>query len=157
MLRARVTQLRRFSTEFSKHSQLLGRLGLSQMNDGVYIGRWVKGEGEVVDSINPATNEKIASVRTASVSQVQLALDEINKAQAKWKDTPAPVRGELVRQMRIALDDKKEDLGALVSIEMGKILAEGVGEVQEYIDVCDYACGLSRTMAGSVIPSERVN
>ena len=151
----KMSRVRRFySTEFSKHADLLSRLGLSETNDGVYFGKWQKGQGPIVNSINPATNEVIASVRTASVNQVQEALNEIEKAKRDWKDTPAPVRGEIVRQMRLALDENKEDLGALVSIEMGKILPEGVGEVQEYIDVCDYAVGLSRTMAGSVIPSE---
>lgn len=68
---------------------------------------------------------------------------------------PPPKRGEIVRQMRVALDDKKEALGKLVALEMGKILAEGIGEVQEYVDICDYAVGLSRMIGGSVIPSER--
>ena len=150
----RLSRVRHYSSEYSKHSKLLSRLGLSEINDGVYVGKWVQGQGPVVESVNPATNQVIASVRTASVSQVQLALDEIAKAKVEWRDTPAPVRGEIVRKMRLALDEKKQDLGALVSIEMGKILPEGVGEVQEYIDICDYAVGLSRTMAGSVIPSE---
>lgn len=68
---------------------------------------------------------------------------------------PTPKRGEIVRQMREELDAHKQALGRLVSIEMGKILAEGVGEVQEYIDICDYALGLSRQIGGSVVPSER--
>lgn len=68
---------------------------------------------------------------------------------------PVPQRGEIVRQMRVALDEKKQELGKLVALEMGKILPEGVGEVQEYIDICDYAVGLSRSLAGQVIPSER--
>jgi aldehyde dehydrogenase family 7 protein A1 len=67
---------------------------------------------------------------------------------------PAPKRGEIVRQMRAALNEKCEPLGQLVSLEMGKITAEGIGEVQEYIDICDYAVGLSRMMNGQVIPSE---
>ncbi len=68
--------------------------------------------------------------------------------------TPAPRRGEIVRQMRVALDEKKEALGKLVALEMGKILPEGLGEVQEYLDICDYSIGLSRTIGGSVLPSE---
>lgn len=70
---------------------------------------------------------------------------------------PAPGRGEVVRQMRVALEAKKEPLGRLVALEMGKILPEGLGEVQEYIDICDYAVGLSRMLNGKVIPSERPN
>lgn len=72
-----------------------------------------------------------------------------------WRETPAPKRGEIVRQMRDALNDKLEPLGALVSLEMGKILPEGKGEVQEYIDICDYALGLGRSLNGQVVPSER--
>jgi len=72
-----------------------------------------------------------------------------------WRETPAPKRGEIVRQMRDALNDKLEPLGALVSLEMGKILPEGKGEVQEYIDICDFALGLSRSLNGQVVPSER--
>jgi len=72
-----------------------------------------------------------------------------------WRETPAPKRGEIVRQMRDALNAKLEPLGALVSLEMGKILPEGLGEVQEYIDICDYALGLGRSLNGQVVPSER--
>ena len=72
-----------------------------------------------------------------------------------WRETPAPKRGEIVRQMRDALNAKLEPLGALVSLEMGKILPEGKGEVQEYIDICDFALGLGRTLNGQVVPSER--
>lgn len=72
-----------------------------------------------------------------------------------WADMPAPKRGEIVRQIGDALREKLEPLGKLVSLEMGKILPEGIGEVQEYVDICDYAVGLSRMLPGSVIPSER--
>ena len=72
-----------------------------------------------------------------------------------WSNTPAPARGEVVRKIGERLRIHREDLGVLISLEMGKILAEGVGEVQEAIDICDYAVGLSRALNGSVIPSER--
>jgi len=72
-----------------------------------------------------------------------------------WRLTPAPKRGEIVRQMRVALNEKKLPLGQLVALEMGKILQEGLGEVQEYIDIADYAVGLSRMINGKIIPSER--
>jgi aldehyde dehydrogenase family 7 protein A1 len=147
-----------FSTvksEFAQHSKLLKRLGLDFENAGVFDGKWKIGKGELIHSINPATNQIIASVSTGSPIQLQETLDKMGKVKKMWCEKPAPVRGEIVRQMRCALDEKKNDLGKLVSLEMGKILAEGVGEVQEYIDICDYAVGLSRSMAGSVIPSER--
>jgi aldehyde dehydrogenase family 7 member A1 len=73
----------------------------------------------------------------------------------KWAKTPVPVRGEIVRQIGQALRDKKDALGALTSLEMGKIRSEGLGEVQEYIDICDMATGMSRMISGSVLPSER--
>jgi aldehyde dehydrogenase family 7 protein A1 len=106
-------------SEFSKHAKLLRRLDLDAENQGVFFGKWVEGEGPRVQSINPVTNNEIASVRTASPHQVKLALDAIEKVKYKWRETPAPVRGEIVRQMRVALNEKKEDLGALVSLEMG--------------------------------------
>jgi aldehyde dehydrogenase family 7 protein A1 len=153
----RLKTLRRFTTasEFSKHSELLSNLGLESQNPGIFDGSWKEGKGELVHSINPATNNIIASVRQGTPEQLQQTLKKIEKVKPMWRDTPAPVRGEIVRQMREALHQKKDLLGQLVSLEMGKILPEGLGEVQEYIDICDYAVGLSRTFAGSVIPSER--
>lgn len=79
----------------------------------------------------------------------------MKSAKLVWRNVPAPKRGEIVRQMRQALADNIQPLGLLVSLETGKILAEGIGEIQEYVDVCDYAVGLSRMMEGKVIPSER--
>lgn len=73
----------------------------------------------------------------------------------KWAKTPAPIRGEIVRQIGEAMRKKKEALGMLISLEMGKIKSEGLGEVQEYIDICDMATGMSRTIEGKVLPSER--
>lgn len=124
MLRA----VRRLSTvsEFTKHSALLQSLGLGQENDGVYHGKWVSGSGPVVQSINPATNKVIASTRTGSVSDLKKALALIEKVKPMWRDMPAPQRGEIVRQMRQALEAKKDALGALVALEMGKILQEGI-------------------------------
>jgi aldehyde dehydrogenase family 7 protein A1 len=80
---------------------------------------------------------------------------EATKAWKKWADTPAPHRGEIVRQIGDALRQNLEPLGKLVSLEMGKIVPEGIGEVQEYVDICDYAVGLSRSLPGSIFPSER--
>lgn len=77
------------------------------------------------------------------------------KGKNEWMTTPIPKRGEIIRQIGDALRKKKKALGQLISLEMGKILSEGEGEVQEFIDICDMACGMSRTLSGSVIPSER--
>ncbi|KAJ3151020.1 Alpha-aminoadipic semialdehyde dehydrogenase [Geranomyces variabilis] len=140
--------------ESSKHVSLLSKLSMAVENDGVYTGKW-SGNGPVVHSINPATGKVIASVRTGTPRDLNRALEEIEKVKPMWREMPMPKRGEIVRQMREELDAVKGPLGELVALEMGKILPEGVGEVQEYIDVCDYAVGLSRQIAGSVIPSER--
>jgi aldehyde dehydrogenase family 7 protein A1 len=79
----------------------------------------------------------------------------MEKEKERWINTPMPVRGEIVRQIADALREKKEALGSLISLEMGKVKSEGKGEVQEFIDICDMAVGLSRTIEGKVIPSER--
>ncbi|XP_056393295.1 alpha-aminoadipic semialdehyde dehydrogenase [Hyla sarda] len=132
----------------------LKELGLKEENAGVYNGAW-GGKGEVVTSYSPASNLPIARVRQATLDEYN---DTVNKAKAAWKiwaDIPAPKRGEIVRQIGDALRKKRKLLGHLESLEMGKILVEGVGEVQEYIDVCDYAVGLSRTIGGPILPSER--
>jgi len=152
-------QRRAFSTSrfamaltFNKYP-FLARLGLSEDNAGVFNGQFVKGEGEVFTSINPATNEQIARVTTGTPAQLESCIQAMDRAKPKFSSLPLPVRGELVRQLGEALRAKKADLGALVSLEMGKISAEGLGEVQEAIDICDYAVGLSRTLNGSIIPS----
>lgn len=79
----------------------------------------------------------------------------MEEERARWIQTPAPLRGEIVRQIGEALRAKKDALGALITLEMGKIRSEGLGEVQEYIDICDMAVGMSRTIDGKVLPSER--
>lgn len=89
------------------------------------------------------------------MQELDETLKKMEAIKVMWRETPAPKRGEIVRQMRDALNDKLEPLGALVSLEMGKILPEGKGEVQEYIDICDYALGLGRSLNGQVVPSER--
>lgn len=138
-------------------SQILAPLGLSakEANKGVYDGSWY-GSGPVITSVDPATNEPIGSIQTASPSEFEKCLGQCKNAKRAWQDVPAPKRGEIVRQMRLALEEKSTLLGQLVSLEMGKMRSEGLGEVQEYLDVCDYAVGLSRQLNGQVIPSERM-
>uniref|UniRef100_A0AAY4AQ05 Aldehyde dehydrogenase domain-containing protein n=1 Tax=Denticeps clupeoides TaxID=299321 RepID=A0AAY4AQ05_9TELE len=132
----------------------LKELGLEEENDGVYDGRW-GGGGEVVTSYCPANNEPIARVRQATMAEYEQTVQKAREAWKIWADVPAPKRGEIVRQIGDALRKKIKVLGSLVSLEMGKIYVEGVGEVQEYVDVCDYAVGLSRMIGGPVLPSER--
>uniref|UniRef100_A0A8C4PD69 aldehyde dehydrogenase (NAD(+)) n=1 Tax=Dromaius novaehollandiae TaxID=8790 RepID=A0A8C4PD69_DRONO len=131
----------------------LRELGLQEENPGVYNGRW-GGSGEVVTTYCPANNEPIARVRQASLEDYEETVKKAKEAWKVWADVPAPKRGEIVRQIGDALRQKIKVLGSLVSLEMGKIFVEGVGEVQEYVDVCDYAVGLSRMIGGPILPSE---
>ncbi|KAI0299436.1 NAD-aldehyde dehydrogenase [Multifurca ochricompacta] len=150
-----VTQLsRRLS---SRASAVLGALDIpTTLTElpGVYDGDW-KGSGEVFQSICPTTGEVLANVKSASPAELHGALERTREAYVYLRSVPAPRRGEIIRQIREALAAKREELGALVSLEMGKIRSEGVGEVQEFVDICDYAVGLSRIMNGRVINSER--
>jgi aldehyde dehydrogenase family 7 protein A1 len=132
----------------------LKELGLGENNPGVYDGTWY-GSGEVVTSTCPANHRPIANVTTGTVDDYEKCAAASAEAWKVWADVPAPKRGEIVRQIGESLREKLEPLGKLVSLEMGKILPEGIGEVQEYVDICDYAVGLSRMLPGSVIPSER--
>ncbi|KAE7998431.1 hypothetical protein FH972_002976 [Carpinus fangiana] len=138
-----------------KEYEFLAEIGLGPENLGGYVnGAW-KATGSVVSSVNPSNNQTIAKVTEASIQDYEEGMRACNEAAKKWMSIPAPKRGEIVRQIGDALRAKLELLGRLVSLEMGKILPEGIGEVQEIIDMCDYAVGLSRQLNGSVIPSER--
>jgi aldehyde dehydrogenase family 7 protein A1 len=133
----------------------LKELGLSADNPGVYFGSSWGGSGQVITSVCPANNSPIARVTQGSTADYDTCVKASREAWNTWAEIPAPERGEIVRQLGDALRKKKVLLGKLVSLEMGKILAEGAGEVQEYIDICDYAVGLSRMFAGKILPSER--
>ena len=135
---------------------ILRSVGLSPsgVNAGCFDGKWY-GSGPVVECVNPATNEVIGQVQMGTAQDYERAMTALIQTKKQLRTMPAPKRGELVRQMRVALTDRIHELGALVSLEMGKIKAEGVGEVQEYVDIADYAVGLSRMLNGKVIPSER--
>ncbi|CAL8071748.1 unnamed protein product [Orchesella dallaii] len=132
----------------------LKQLGLSEKNAGVYDGAW-KGSGEVVTSVNPSNGKPIAQVVQGTLQEYNDTVAKSNQAWSTWVDMPAPHRGEIVRQIGDELRKNLEPLGKLVSLEMGKILPEGIGEVQEYVDICDYAAGLSRMLEGKILPSER--
>lgn len=121
---------------------------------GVYDGTWT-GSGEVLESVCPTTGEVLARVHAASPEELWNAIAKSREAYQIFRTVPAPRRGEILRQIREALANKRDELGALVSLEMGKIKTEGVGEVQEFVDIADYAVGLSRMMNGRVVASER--
>ena len=108
-----------------------------------------------VTSLSPANGKPIADVITGTRQDYDNCVVEAQKAWKVWANTTAPARGEIVRQIGEALRQNLEPLGKLVSLEMGKIVPEGIGEVQEYVDICDYALGLSRMLPGQIIPSER--
>ena len=132
----------------------LKELGLERVNKGVFNGSWC-GSGEIVQSIDPATKEVIAEVQTGNTDDLETCLKVSHEAYKQWRNLPAPYRGDIIRQIGDELRKFREPLGKLVSFEMGKIQAEGIGEVQEFIDICDYATGLSRMFAGQILPSER--
>ncbi|CAK4078987.1 unnamed protein product [Aphanomyces euteiches] len=138
---------------FSKYP-FLSELGLKETNDGVFDGSWF-GNGPVFTSVNPATNEPIATIRTGTKDDYERVVKSMDAAKKEWADVPAPRRGEIVRQIGDALRAKQTALGNLIALEMGKIAVEGVGEVQEAVDICDFAVGLSRCLNGTIIPSER--
>ena len=142
------------STSCSKYP-FLAELGITEENLGCYTnGEWKAGE-TVVNSLNPHDNSVSAKVKLATAEQYEECIKAMEEEKAKWMSLPAPARGEIVRQIGEKLREKKDALGSLISLEMGKIKAEGDGEVQEVIDICDLACGLSRSLEGKVLPSER--
>jgi aldehyde dehydrogenase (NAD+) len=137
--------------------QILDQLGLGAVNDGTWFGgESTRDESAaIIESINPATNELIASVRSTTKAEYERIVAAAQESFAAWRATPAPVRGEAIRHIANALRDNKDALGSLVALEMGKIKAEGDGEVQEMIDIADFAVGQSRMMYGRTMHSER--
>lgn len=137
---------------------VLSRLGIKPETSGVYAGQWLaEPGGETCTSLNPATGESLGQVSGASQADYEHAIDSATAIFKRWRLTPPPQRGEIVRQIGHALRDAKNDLGLLVTLETGKIKSEGLGEVQEMIDMCDFAVGLSRQLYGQTIASERAN
>src|SRR5437667_8374727 len=130
------------------------KLALSEENSGVFNGEW-RGSGAKIEKISPIDGHKLASVRTASDDDYQTAISRAHEAFVKWRTTPGPIRGETVRRLGNGLRELKGKLGQLVTLETGKIIAEGEGEVQEMIDICDFAVGQSRMLYGLTIQSER--
>jgi len=133
-------------------------LGIEDNNSGTYLvnGPWSKTtDAGVIDSINPATGERIAGVYGASAADYEQMLGVARGAFKEWRMTPAPLRGEAVRLAGDALREHKDALGSLVALEMGKIKPEGDGEVQEMIDIADFAVGQSRMLYGNTMHSER--
>ena len=133
----------------------LKELGIGDVNSGAYAGEWLDCSGETLVSSSPATGEAIASVKLATAAEYDRCVQAAQQAFELWRQKPGPVRGEIVRRMGNAMREKKDALGRLITLEMGKIVQEGWGEVQECIDIADFAVGLSRQLYGLTMPSER--
>ncbi len=136
---------------------LLEKLHLEATNAGVCTGpsAWIESGAPPITSYNPTTGEPIAAVIPADAGAYDAAVSAARQAFAAWRSVPAPKRGEVVRDLGAILRDYREPLGELVALEMGKIRVEGIGEVQEMIDICDFAVGLSRQLYGLTMHSER--
>jgi len=135
--------------------EALNQLGVKDVNDGTSTGIHNFSSGELLESYSPVDGQLIGQVRTTTKVDYDKVMQTATSAFKTWRKTPAPQRGEIVRQFGDKLREKKEALGKLVSFEMGKSLQEGLGEVQEMIDICDFAVGLSRQLHGLTMHSER--
>ncbi len=136
----------------------LARLGIETSNSGAAgASGFLDTQGPLVQSFDPTTNEPIGGVRLASVEDYDRVVGDAQRVFARWRDLPAPKRGEIVRQIGDALREHKDDLGRLISLEVGKIRSEGLGEIQEAIDMADFSVGLSRQLYGMTTHSERPN
>ena len=135
---------------------MLKRLGITDNNFGASTGtKWLKTNGDITQSISPIDGEPIARIQNSKLKDYEKVMAEAQNAFKIWRTVPAPARGEVVRRIGNALRENKNDLGKLVTLEMGKILQEGLGEVQEMIDICDFAVGQSRQLYGFTMQSER--
>lgn len=135
---------------------ILAQLGIEELNNGASTGgKWFKTRGERIDSVSPVDGKLIASVQAATEADYEAVILKAQEAFKEWRMIPAPKRGEIIRQLAERIRFYKEPLGKLVSYEMGKSLQEGLGEVQEMIDICDFAVGLSRQLYGLTMHSER--
>ena len=135
---------------------VLNSLGIKSQNSGSAVGaHWFMTRGEKISSYSPVDGNLIADVNAATNMEYEACIEKAQEAFKSWRMVPAPKRGEIVRQFGELLRAKKEDLGKLVSYEMGKSYQEGLGEVQEMIDICEFAVGLSRQLHGLTMHSER--
>ncbi len=135
---------------------VLEKLGILAENSGACAQEWLPCDGaSSIASVNPADGSELARVRLASAREYEAVVTQATEVFERWRMLPAPQRGQIIREIADELRRAKDDLGALVTLEMGKILAEGKGEVQEMIDIADFATGLSRQLYGLTMPSER--
>jgi len=138
--------------------KILAALGLEPVNPGATTGGregWLTTGGEMLTSVSPIDGRPIARIQQATADDYDAVMAAAREAFEKWRSMPAPQRGEVVRQIGLRLRETKDALGALITLEAGKIAAEGQGEVQEMIDIADFAVGLSRQLYGLTMHSER--
>ena len=133
----------------------LEQLGITDLNSGAYDGQWLQCTGDIIESTSPGTGKRIARVQKAGPAESERCVSAAREAHLRLRDMPAPARGELVRKVGNAIREQKDALGKLIALEMGKIAQEGWGEVQEIIDICDFAVGQSRMLYGLSMHSER--
>ena len=143
----------KIATEFGIKDALKA-LGIKDNNDGTSTGSNNFASGDTISSYSPVDGSLIGKVRTTSRADYEKVMSTATEAFQEWRMKPAPLRGEIVRQFGEKLRELKEPLGKLVSYEMGKSYQEGLGEVQEMIDICDFAVGLSRQLHGLTMHSE---
>ncbi|HEY3740298.1 MAG TPA: aldehyde dehydrogenase family protein, partial [Bryobacteraceae bacterium] len=136
-------------------AEILKRLGIESENPGAYSDEWIDCAGEELESRSPIDGSLLGTLRMADSEDYNDVVYKASKMFPKWRMVPAPQRGQIVREIGEELRKHKNDLGAIVTLEMGKILSEGRGEVQEMIDIADFAVGLSRQLHGSTMHSER--
>ncbi|MSP23751.1 MAG: aldehyde dehydrogenase family protein [Myxococcales bacterium] len=134
---------------------VLSKLGIATQRSGASAGEWLATAGEPIASLNPANGACLGTVLSPGIADCELVLARSLAAFASWRMRPAPQRGEVIRQLGNRLREHKSALGELISLEAGKVRSEGLGEVQEMIDICDFAVGLSRQFAGLTLQSER--
>lgn len=137
--------------------ETLQKLGINDINPGAYCGRWLDTKGEILEVHSPIDNSLLAKVRQATEAEYDQVADEAHQAFLQWRMIPAPKRGDIVRQIGEEIRLHKAELGKLVTMEMGKIYTEGLGEVQEMIDMAEFCVGLSRQLYGVTTHSERPN
>ena len=139
-------------------NKVLKNLGIEDINLGVSTGaKWFETKGDVTSSFSPINGAEIGKVKNATITDYEMVIQKAREAFLVWRKVPAPIRAEVVREIGLELRKQKDDLGALVTYEMGKIFQEGKGEVQEMIDICDFAVGQSRLINGVSLQSERVD
>ena len=146
--------LRRGKCAPNEH-HLLKKLGVNKIHSGAFDGTWRKTKGPLHSVVSPVNGKEVGKVRMATPADYAAISKKAHETFLKWRELPAPQRGEYVRRIGNAFRDNKELLGKLVTLEAGKIVQEGLGEAQECIDIADFAVGLSRQLYGLTIQSER--